>query len=243
MSRRRFIADQVCGGRAVVEGGRAEHLSRVLRARPGQEFEVAAGGRVRLGRIVQVEQRRVEFELGAEVAVKVLAPVTLYLAVFKFDRMEWALEKCTELGAERIVPLICSRTGAGLAAAAEKRAARWRRLMAQAAEQSRRAAPPELADPLRLNHETLAARGSAGARVVLAESECALRLRDALDECRAQAGDGSFPVALATGPEGGWTGAERELFAQCGWTSASLGPTILRAETAAIAALAIVQNL
>jgi 16S rRNA (uracil1498-N3)-methyltransferase len=50
-------------------------------------------------------------------------------------------------------------------------------------------------------------------------------------------------VALATGPEGGWTGAERELFAQCGWTSASLGPTILRAETAAIAALAIVQNL
>jgi 16S rRNA (uracil1498-N3)-methyltransferase len=124
--------------------------------------------------------------------------------------------------------------------AAEKRAERWRRLALQASEQSRRAAPPEIADPLRLNRDAVAV---AGAGIVLAESECGVMLKDALAQLHAAREEGNFMLALAIGPEGGWTGVERELFSQAGWASASLGATILRAETAAIAALAVVQAL
>ena len=237
MSCRRFIADLVTANRAVLEGAHAEHLSRVLRARIGQEFEIAAEGRVRRGQIVCITEQRVEFELGEDVAGSASIPVTLYLAVFKFDRMEWAIEKCTELGAAHIVPLICSRTDAHLASAAEKRVERWRRLALQAAEQSRRTAPPEIAAPLRLTREAVACEG---ARIVLAETERGVMLKDVLEQLRVGRETEDASLALAIGPEGGWTGAECGMFFQAGWASASLGSTILRAETAAIAALAVV---
>ena len=86
---------------------------------------------------------RVEFELGEEIATASSAQVTIALAIFKFDRMEWAIEKCTELGVARIVPVIASRTETHLATAAVKRAERWRRIALQASEQSRRISPPK----------------------------------------------------------------------------------------------------
>lgn len=230
--RRRFIADEVEGDRAALRGAHAAHLARVLRVRVGQEFDIATGGQVRRGRTVSVRPDRVEFELGEAVTVVEPNPVTLYLAIFKFDRMEWAVEKSTELGVAAIVPLIAARTDSHLAAAAANRVERWRRIALQAAEQCRRAAPPEIAAPLPLRREVLLLEGS---RVVLAEAECELSLKEALAEHAAGA-----PLALAVGPEGGWTDAEVELFAAAGWTAASLGKTVLRAETAAIAALAIV---
>jgi 16S rRNA (uracil1498-N3)-methyltransferase len=156
--------------------------------------------------------------------------VTLALAIFKFDRMEWAIEKCTELGVARIVPVIAGRTEAHLAAAAAKRVERWQRIVHQAAEQSRRATPPEISPPIRFK-AAVALPG--GTRVVLAESEQRTILRDVLQPVN---GD----VVLAIGPEGGWTEAELSSFHQTGWLSASLGSTILRAETAAIAAMAVV---
>ncbi len=121
MTRRRFIADEVSGDRASLVGEHADHLVRVLRARVGQDFDIAAGDAVRRGRITSVENGRVEFELGEEVSGDSLAEITLLLAVFKFDRMEWAIEKCTELGVSRIVPVIARRTDAHLAAASAKR--------------------------------------------------------------------------------------------------------------------------
>jgi 16S rRNA (uracil1498-N3)-methyltransferase len=238
MSTRRFIADQVSGDRAVLEGAHAEHLTRVLRARIGQEFEVAVEGQVRRGRIVHLENERVEFELGGEISGTVSVPVTLYLAVFKFDRMEWAIEKCTELGVARLVPLICTRTDAHLAAAAEKRVERWRRLALQASEQSRRTTPPEIASPVRLSRETATV---AGPRIVLAESERQVMLREVLGQGSAEWEAADANLTLAIGPEGGWTSSECKIFSQTEWTSASLGSTILRAETAAIAAVAVVQ--
>ncbi len=230
MSVRRFIADEVGGDRAAVIGAHAAHLARVLRARIGQEFEIAANGTVRRGRVVAVAGERVEFELGEEVPAVALAEVTLVLAVFKFDRMEWAIEKCTELGAARIVPLIAARTESHVVQAAAKRVERWRRLGVQASEQSRRATPPEIAAPVKLTNEALQFDG---ARIVLAESECRVTLKQAL------AGSPESRIALAIGPEGGWTASELKLFGDAGWIAASLGPTILRAETAAIAALAV----
>ncbi|MGC2790711.1 MAG: RsmE family RNA methyltransferase, partial [Candidatus Sulfotelmatobacter sp.] len=148
MTRRRFIADELSGNRAALVGEHADHLVRVLRARIGQDFEIATGETVRRGRIAFVSDGRVEFDLGEEVSRASLAEITLVLAVFKFDRMEWAIEKCTELGVSRIVPVIARRTDSHLAAASAKRAERWRRIARQAAEQSRRDAPPQIAAPI-----------------------------------------------------------------------------------------------
>src|SRR5450755_2343143 len=98
MTRRRFIADKIEGSRAILTGSHADHLVRVLRARVGQEFDIATGVSVRLGRIASLTNERVEFDLGEEVPAIASAGIVLLLAVFKFDRMEWAIEKCTELG-------------------------------------------------------------------------------------------------------------------------------------------------
>ncbi|MGA9964945.1 MAG: RsmE family RNA methyltransferase [Terriglobales bacterium] len=232
MTRRRWIADEVSVTRAVLVGAHAEHLSRVLRARVGQEFDITTGNGVRRGRITAIAQDRVEFELGDEIPAPVAGQVTVALSIFKFDRMEWAIEKCTELGAKRIVPVIARRTEPHLAAAAAKRVDRWRRIALQAAEQSRRVSPPEISEPLKLKG-AVAISGSL--RIVLSEVETQAMLKDIL-----QTHPDHGEVVIALGPEGGWTNEELQLFQEAGWISASLGDTILRAETAAIASLAVV---
>jgi 16S rRNA (uracil1498-N3)-methyltransferase len=234
MSRHRWIADEVLGDRASLTGDHATHLQRVLRARIGQEFDIVTGKDVRLGRVASIASDRVEFDLGEVLPDTPMAQITLLLAIFKFDRMEWAIEKCTELGVSAIVPLISRRTDSHLAAAAKKRVERWQRIVRQAAEQSRRAAPPQIATPIKVSE---ALSFTASLRIVLAESEEQTLLADAL-----HASDGESTVWLAVGPEGGWTEDEVRSFREAGWVSASLGNTILRAETAAIAATAIVTS-
>jgi 16S rRNA (uracil1498-N3)-methyltransferase len=235
MTRRRWIAEEFSGNHAALTGTHADHLVRVLRARVGQEFDVATGSVVRRGRIVEVRDGRVEFELGEELpaasASSIIPRIALLLAIFKFDRMEWAIEKCTELGVSRIVPVIAGRTDAHLAAASAKRVERWRRIALQAAEQSRRAVPPEIAAPIKLQDG--ANLLPAALRIVLAETEQQNSLREVL------ASPPGEEIILAIGPEGGWADHELQLFHASGWISASLGSTILRAETAAIAAAAI----
>jgi 16S rRNA (uracil1498-N3)-methyltransferase len=225
------MADEVSGRVAALTGAHAEHLARVLRARVGQEFDVAAGDEVRRGRVISVAADRVELELGEVVPVAEATAIVLALAVFKFDRMEWAIEKCTELGVAQIVPVIARRTESHLATAAEKRVERWKRIAREAAEQSRRTAAPEISTPIKIKEAVgLAAEG----RILLSEGERAVTLGDAL------AGLPAGRIALAVGPEGGWTENEIGLFQDGGWTAATLGHTILRAETAAIAAVAVV---
>jgi len=236
MTRRRWIADEVSADRASLTGAHAEHLIRVLRARVGQEFDIVANGVVRRGRISSIVDGKVEFELGPE-TFSLPAPVnlTLLLAMFKFDRMEWAIEKVTELGVARIVPVIARRTDAHLTSAAVKRVERWRRIVVQAAEQSRRTAPPEFSEPMKLQ---AAVSFPGSLKIVLSEAEQHAALRDVI-----LAHENASDALLAIGPEGGWTADELDLFRKEGWTSASLGPTILRAETAAIAAVAITTSL
>ena len=201
----------------------------MLRVRIGQEFDLVANGHVRRGRIVSILPQKVEFELGEELPAVTLPEITLLLSVFKFDRMEWAIEKATELGVARLVPLIAKRTHAHLASAAAKRAERWRRIAREGAQQSRRVAPPEITAPVRLRDVLDLA---AGRRVVLSEVEEQVSLKEAVAGFKGS-------LALAVGPEGGWTGEEEALFRERGWIAASLGPAILRAETAAIAAISI----
>lgn len=234
MTRRRWIADRVSGNRAAIVGSHANHLVRVLRAQMGQEFDIGIGNGVRRGRIVHIADDRVEFELGEEVATVDTLLVTIVLSIFKFDHMGWAIEKCTELGATRIIPMIARRTQSHLAEAAPKRRERWEKLARQAAEQSRRVTPPEISDPISLK-EAVLIPGST--RIMLAESEQQVALKKALQP---HSSDGE--VVLAFGPEGGWTEYECDLFSKNGWILASLGNTILRAETAAVAALAVVMS-
>jgi len=231
MTRRRWIADEVSANSAALTAEHADHLVRVLRARVGQEFDIVAGSVVRRGQIRAIVAGRVDFDLFEEIPAATPLNLSLLLAIFKFDRMEWAIEKSTELGVSRIVPVIAGRTDTHLAAASQKRSERWKRIAVQAAEQSRRLAPPEIAGPIKLS-EALRLLGSL--RIVLSESERQLPLRDAL-----AAHESGGEILLAVGPEGGWTDSECELFRSEGWIATTLGPTILRAETAAIAAIAI----
>ncbi len=233
MTRRRWIADEVSGDRAALTGEHATHLSRVLRARIGQEFDISTGERVRRGTVVSVADDRVEFDLGEEVAAETESNITLLLAIFKFDRFEWAVEKCTELGVARIVPAIARRTDSHLAQASGKRVERWQRVVREAAQQSRRLSPPEIQKPIKLKE---AISRADGLRIVLSEVEDGTTLRDLLEH------SGDQPISLAIGPEGGWAEEELKMFADAGWHSASLGRTILRAETAAIAACAIASS-
>jgi 16S rRNA (uracil1498-N3)-methyltransferase len=246
MTRRRWIADEVAGNTAALVGEHAAHLARVLRAEVGQEFDIATGEEVRRGTITTISYDRIEFALGAKqhLTLRSGAPkITLALAIFKFDRMEWAIEKCTEIGVARIIPVIARRTDAHLASAAVKRLERWQRMVRQAAEQSRRPAPPEIATPVKLKDlggdGVLAAKAL---RVVLDESlagsEGDTRLGEVL-QSHSSAVQTDDEVALAVGPEGGWADGELSWFYDEGWVAASLGETILRAETAAIVATAL----
>jgi 16S rRNA (uracil1498-N3)-methyltransferase len=234
MTRRRWIADEVSGNTAALVGDHAAHLARVLRGEIGQEFDIATGDEVRRGTITSISDDRVEFALGQEHVLKAAPKITLALAIFKFDRMEWAIEKCTEIGVARIIPVIARRSDAHLAAAAVKRRERWERIARQAAEQSRRAGPPEIAVPVKLNELADVLPADVGTHIVLAEAEEGARLGEIL-QSRSFEGD----VTLAVGPEGGWADEELAWFRDRGWIAASLGDTILRAETAAIVATAL----
>ena len=229
MTRRLWMADEVSGNRAALTGEHARHLSQVLRAQIGQEFHLSAGGEIRRARISKIDRSRVEFELGGLVPCATVSAITVALSIFKFDRMEWAIEKSTELGVARILPVISARSERHLARSAAQRVERWRRIAAEASEQSRRLSPPEIAAPMSLR-DFLSLE--AATKIVLAEGEQERMLEDALRKSGA-------PVILAFGPEGGWGEAELEAFRQSSWSAASLGATILRAETAVVAALAI----
>jgi 16S rRNA (uracil1498-N3)-methyltransferase len=231
MTRRRWIADEYSEDRAALVGAHAEHLAVVLRVRAGQSFEIVTGEKARLGRVTAISPQRVEFELGEDVVGGELPRINLLMAIYKFDRMEWAIEKCTELGVARMIPVIARRTDPHLARAAAARVDRWQRVVRQAAEQSRRPTTPTVDLPVKLADII---NLPAPTRILLAESAREITLKDALNH-HAPGGE----LLLALGPEGGWSDDEVALFGKNGWVAATLGATILRAETAAIAATAI----
>ena len=241
MTRRRWIADSWDEATASLTGEQASHLIRVLRAQTGMEFDIVAGDRVWHGVIAGISGDAVRFNLVAEVKAEPALPLTMLLSIFKFDRMEWAIEKATELGVERITPIIARRSEKHLAQSAQNRVERWRRIAREAAQQSRRSDVPVVEDVAQLK---LAARREGDAvRLLLAEQERTRTLRKALEESLAESGDQLPVVRVAVGPEGGWAAEEEALFDSEGWKPVSLGPRILRAETAAITAMAVAAAL
>jgi 16S rRNA (uracil1498-N3)-methyltransferase len=240
MTRRRWIAEHWDEATATLVGAQAEHMTRVLRAQPGMEADVVAGGHVFHAQVAAVERDEVRFNLISELEADPALPVTLVMAVYKFDHMEWAIEKATELGVAAIAPVLARRTEKHLAEAAANRVERWRRIAHESAQQSRRSDVPIIFDPAPLATRVRAA--SEAARIVLAEQERTTTLRHALEEVIEAAGTEMPKLEIAIGPEGGWAPSEEALFDADGWRAASLGPRILRAETAAISALAVVSS-
>ncbi|HKO19054.1 MAG TPA: RsmE family RNA methyltransferase, partial [Acidobacteriaceae bacterium] len=252
--RRRFIADTWSPSaghptRAALTGDQAAHLARVLRAQPGQIYNIVANGFLHRAEITSASDNEVRFTLHEELEADAALPIHLLLAIFKFDHFEWAVEKATELGVARITPILARRTEKHLAYAAAKRVERWRRIALEAAKQSRRTDIPEIADPTGLVTALIA--DAAPVRILLSETEQSFTLASALNAHTSFTSqlhhDGfdvnhqpaTFRLDLAIGPEGGWSPDEISAFTEHRWTHVTLGPRILRAETAAIAAIAI----
>lgn len=232
MARRRFFVESIRGGAAELRGDEARHLTRVLRVEPGQIFEISDNHAAYLAEIAEARGDRVCFRilnpLGSPSPV---VKVTLVASLIKFDHFEWMLEKATELGVERIVPVEAARSDKGLMEASQKRRERWARIARESAQQSRRVTIPEILPALRLQ-AALPIECSVKFRL---EEESAPPFLDSLPAERSA----EDRVSLLLGPEGGWTDAERRAADDSGWRRVSLGATVLRAETAAIAGLAV----
>jgi len=241
--RRRFFVDHFESNSAHLSGDAAEHLGRVLRAEPGQLYELSDGERVWLGRIERVVlakqgRSRVDFSLVEPVpAHEPRLRIELLLSLVKFDRFEWCLEKATELGATTIIPLAAARTDKPLIAAASNRHARWEKILLESAQQSRRLRPPRL-DTVIVPDKAFNA-SSAAVKILLSERPDMPSLRNVLAATpHPSSTTGVSTVALAIGPEGGWTDDELAAARAAGFVEASLGENILRTETAVIAAMA-----
>ena len=232
MARRRFFVEEVRNGRAVIGGDDAHHLVRVLRVEVGHVYEISDTNRVWLAKVDATRKSQVDFEIVEELAGGPPLPETiLMLALVKFDRFEWAMEKATELGVTRVVPFQASRSDQGLLEGARKRVERWRRIAKEASEQSRRLCPPDVSDPVRFDSVL---KQLADRRILLDERAGAPPMLAVLETVAS-----TNSIALAIGPEGGWTDGERKQLEAAGWVGGSLGSLILRAETAVCAALAI----
>jgi 16S rRNA (uracil1498-N3)-methyltransferase len=236
--RRRFFVEQFDGTHATLRGDAAEHLGRVLRAEPGQLYELSDGERVWLGRVESIGllkrgENRIEFSLVEAIEARESAMrAELLIALVKFDRFEWCLEKATELGVHKIQPIAAERSDKALIAAAEKRHARWEKILIESAQQSRRLRAPSIA--VAVSAEKAFAQVQGDCRILLSERADAEPLRNVLR------GNPSNSVALAIGPEGGWVERELEAARAAKFLEASLGQLILRTETAVLAGLAIV---
>jgi 16S rRNA (uracil1498-N3)-methyltransferase len=239
--RRRFFVDQFAENAAALRGEYAAHLTRVLRAEPGQLYELSDGHELWLARIERVAREEIDFALVERLpATEPRIAIALLLSIVKMDRFEWALEKATELGVSEIVPLAAERSEKALVAAAAKRAPRWERILHESGQQSRRLRAPLLGS-VASPQAAFAAANSEGLRILLSERATAVRMRGAVFQTpESRAASDAIPqiFSLAIGPEGGWTDAEFAAATASGFVEATLGGNILRTETAVCAALA-----
>ncbi len=237
MSRRRFFVprERILGDVASLPPDQAHHLRDVLRLAPGDEVEIFDGeGNGYTGR-VEADDSGVHVALLKKLP-QAEAPgvsITLAPALIKADRFEWLLQKATELGADEIVPLSTrfsqNRIPSGRLGA---RLERWERIVREASKQCRRLTVPHVREPMRFTKFLEASLPPPVSRLLLYEKAPACRSSSFVPAAR---------VLVCTGPEGGWDVSEVEAAQQAGFQVFGLGPRILRAETAAIAALAIIQ--
>jgi 16S rRNA (uracil1498-N3)-methyltransferase len=232
MARRRFFVHEVRNGQAELEGDEARHLTQVLRVEAGQVYEISDNDRVYLAEVDLARKQHVIFRTIEPVPAKEPSvPVVLFISLIKFERLETIIEKATELGVAEIRLVKAERSEKGLDVAAPKRMHRWGRIALESSQQSRRVKLPVIHEPVPLR---TALEFQTACRLFLDEEREGETMLDVLRE--------RGPAAVLVGPEGGWTAGERQQASDAGWHPASLGPLILRSETAAIAALATLNS-
>ena len=239
MSRRRLFVppDRMRANPITVTGEEHHHLARVLRARPGDAVTLfdGAGGEL-AARVVRVGRAETELApgpAGPEAiphAPRAGAPLVLLTAVPRGGRMDFLVQKCSELGVSRIVPIIAARS---VARPEPGRRARWEKIAREAARQCGRADVPVVEAPATLA-AALAAPELPERRLVLSPSPGGRSLRALLPD--------PAPTALLVGPEGGLADGESEAAEAAGFVPVSLGSRILRVETAAIVAVALAEE-
>ena len=238
-------------GRVVVRGADALHILRVLRMSEGDQF-VALDGRGGAW-VAEIESHsrpvagREASLIGRIVAEACLAPepsckVTLYQSIPRGDKMEFIIQKCTEVGVHSIVPFVSERTVVRLGERSGARVDRWRRIAREAAEQCGRLVVPAVSDVCRLDDIQPAPDSRL---LVLWEASAGPRLLDALSAASGTDGGGlsgthDLRVGIVVGPEGGLSEAEVDTLRERGGVAVSLGPRILRTETAGMIAAALV---
>lgn len=224
-------------GLAVLAGSAAQHVRRVLRLRAGDPLTLFNGdGWDYPGRVRSLPGQRVEVELGSRTPGLPESPlaVDLLQGVARGERMDLVVQKATELGVARILPVLAGRSVVRLdPRQAQRKQAHWQAIAVSACEQCGRSRVPVVGSPRNLA-ESLAEDGLPSVRFTLAPG--APVALNAL-------APGTARVALLIGPEGGLTDAERAAASQAGFEPRALGPRILRTETAALVALAVLQSV
>lgn len=224
------------GARVVLPEHCAHHAREVLRLRPGAAVHVFDGAGAEFEAVLdEVSRRTVSARVGHPVSPRSESPLHLVLAVspLKGDRMELVVQKATELGVAEIWPVVTFRTDAAARPALHgSRGERWDKVASGAAEQCGRAVVPHV--PPTTTLQGLLARPFDGARIALLETPG----HPALSSVPV---DPASPLLLLVGPAGGFENTEADALRAAGFAPASLGPRILRAETAAVAAVSIAQ--
>jgi len=244
MARFFVTEDSIKNDQAVITGPDVKHITRVLRLGHGDKVGLCArDGREFTAEIIEISNSEVVCGITAEVKTFPEPPVkvTLYQGLPKGDKMELVIQKSTELGVSRIVPVICARTIVKLdETKAAVRRTRWQRLAEEAAKQSRRAAIPEVAEPLVFD-KALTELSGAVLAVMPWEEEHTRGIGDLLKTCTIKTDPGTkIEVAVFIGPEGGFSKQEAELAGSYGVFRVSLGPRIMRTETAGIVTVALI---
>ena len=223
MSERFFVTQPIAGQRASLTGEEARHLAAVMRAKPGDHVTLFDGsGAEFTAEVTALGKHSVELAIHErrEIARELPFELTLAVALPKGDRQKWLVEKATELGVTRIVPLITER---GVAQPVESALERLRRTVIEASKQCGRNRLMEIATPL------------AATDYFLAESTSVVRvIADPQGVVLPEAASNAVNCIAAIGPEGGFTPQELNAAASHDWTAVSLGPRILRVETAAV---------
>ena len=223
------------GARIELPAAAGVHLSKVLRVRGGDELVLFSGdGREFAANVESVRGTKVTVAIGEARIVDRESPlaVTLVQCIARADRMDLIVQKSTELGVARLVPVQSRRGVVRLdAAQADSKAAHWRAIAVSACEQCGRNRLPCI-EPARRLIDYLAELPPGGVRLLLAPDAPAARAAQSIGS----------EATVAVGPEGGFDDEELEAFRLAGFQAMSLGPRVLRTETAAIAALAWLQS-
>jgi 16S rRNA (uracil1498-N3)-methyltransferase len=244
MMHRFFVAPDVLDRRPVLlDREQAHQIRRVLRLRPGERVTLLDNcGWAYEASLLSFGESDARFEIVRRWSAQgePRTHITLCQAVLKGEKFGWVLQKGTEVGVSRFVPLICERNVADDLSATEQKRERWERIIREAAEQSRRGRLPVLASAQ--SFDAVVQAGALGPtastpRLILWEEECETTLRQALAGCNFT---GGASIELLVGPEGGFSAAEVESAERWGARRVSLGPRILRAETAGVVAVAAI---